>query len=122
MVFVIFSFVIFSFVIIATTTTTSSSTIILLPTGYASWLPPPSPRQHYSSHLTFDASSHRLVVGLVSGDLIRHDNKTKSGLDECCAAMLLWRERFVAFILRFFRNHAVGNMMMAALRYHDYGR
>jgi protein O-GlcNAc transferase len=58
--------------------------------GYADWIVPPSPAAHYTSHVTFDSASNRLVVGLVSGDLIR--------------------------------NHAVGNVMMAALRYHDYSR
>jgi hypothetical protein len=58
--------------------------------GYSSWISPPSPSDLYMSHVTFEQPSYRLIVGLVSGDLIR--------------------------------NHAVGNMMMAALRYHDYSR
>ena len=39
--------------------------------GYAAWMPLPSPFTSYVSHVTFEPSSHRLVVGLVSGDLIR---------------------------------------------------
>jgi hypothetical protein len=39
--------------------------------GYVSWVSSPAPSATYLSHATFEHTSHRLVVGLVSGDLIR---------------------------------------------------